>query len=116
MTTALTKAAITTHILNLETGKPAANVRVTLHKLSGGFVIASGQTDADGRVMNWDEEFELQAGIYQLQFAIGDWYAQQERSSFYPEVKISFQVVNLHEHYHVPLLLNAYGYSTYRGS
>ena len=112
----MTKAAITTHVLHLESGKPAANVRVTLHKSNGGYAIASGVTDADGRILNWDDEFELHAGIYQLQFAVGDWYAQQGQSSFYPEIKILFQVVNVHEHYHVPLLLNAYGYSTYRGS
>lgn len=112
----MSKAAITTHILNLETGKPATNVRVTLHKSSGGFAIASAITDEDGRVLQWDDEFELQTGIYQLQFAVGDWYAQHGRSSFYPEVKITFQVVSVNEHYHVPLLLNAYGYSTYRGS
>ena len=112
----MTKAAITTHILNLESGKPAANVRVTLHKSSGGFALASALTDSDGRIKQWDEKFELQPDIYHLKFAIGDWYAKQERSSFYPEIKISFQVVNVHEHYHVPLLLNAHGYSTYRGS
>ena len=112
----MSKAPVTTHILNLESGKPAANVRVTLHKSSGGFAIASAITDSDGRIMQWDETFELQPDIYHLKFAIGDWYAKQGRNSFYPEVKISFQVVNVHEHYHVPLLLNAYGYSTYRGS
>ena len=110
------KAAITTHILNLDAGKPAAKVRVTLHRLDNDAPIASGMTDADGRIMQWENDFELQAGAYLLYFAIGDWYAQQGRSSFYPEIQISFQVVNVQEHYHVPLLLNAYGYSTYRGS
>lgn len=108
------KAAITTHILNLDTGKPAANVPVTLYR--SGAPIASAITDTDGRIMQWENEFELQAGNYVLHFAIGDWYAQQGRSSFYPEITISFQVVNQQEYYHVPLLLNAYGYSTYRGS
>lgn len=110
------KAAITTHILNLEAGKPAANVRVTLHRLDTDAPIASAITDADGRIMQWEDEFELYPGDYLLYFAIGDWYAQQALSSFYPEIQISFKVINLHEHYHVPLLLNAYGYSTYRGS
>ena len=112
----MSKAPITTHILNLETGKPAANVRVTLHKASGGFAIASAVTDDDGRIFQWDETFELHDDIYQLQFAIGDWYAQQGRTSFYPEVKISFQADKNQAHYHIPLLLNTYGYSTYRGS
>ncbi|WP_331351308.1 hydroxyisourate hydrolase [Cellvibrio sp. UBA7671] len=110
------KAAITTHILNLDAGKPAADVRVTLHRLDTNLPIASATTDADGRIMQWENDFTLQAGSYLLYFAIGDWYLQQGKNSFYPEIQISFQVVNVHEHYHVPLLLNAYGYSTYRGS
>ncbi|MDR7090589.1 hydroxyisourate hydrolase [Cellvibrio fibrivorans] len=110
------KAAITTHILNLDAGKPAADVRVTLHRLDTNLPIASATTDADGRIMHWENDFTLQAGSYLLYFAIGDWYLQQGKNSFYPEIQISFQVVNVHEHYHVPLLLNAYGYSTYRGS
>jgi 5-hydroxyisourate hydrolase len=110
------RAAITTHILNLDTGKPAANVQVTLLRSDAGVPVARALTDTDGRIMQWDNEFELREGSYQLHFATGDWYAQQGRSSFYPEVQINFQVANLHEHYHVPLLLNAHGYSTYRGS
>ncbi|MGV8836590.1 hydroxyisourate hydrolase [Cellvibrio sp.] len=110
------KAAITTHILNLDAGKPAADVRVTLHRLDTNLPIASATTDADGRIMQWENDFTLQAGSYLLYFAIGDWYLQQGKNSFYPEIQISFQVVNVQEHYHVPLLLNAYGYSTYRGS
>lgn len=110
------RAAITTHILNLDTGKPAANVQVTLLRSDAGVPVARALTDTDGRIMQWDNEFELHEGCYQLHFATGDWYAKQERNSFYPEVQINFQVANLHEHYHVPLLLNAHGYSTYRGS
>ncbi len=110
------KAAITTHILNLDAGKPVADVRVTLHRLDTNLPIASATTDADGRIMQWENDFTLQAGSYLLYFAIGDWYLQQGKNSFYPEIQISFQVVNVQEHYHVPLLLNAYGYSTYRGS
>lgn len=110
------KAAITTHILNLDTGKPAANIRVILYCVDTNAPVASALTDVDGRIMQWDDAFELCEGVYLLHFAIGDWYSEQGRSSFYPEIRISFQVVNLSEHYHVPLLLNAYGYSTYRGS
>lgn len=110
------KAAITTHILNLDSGKPAANVRVTLHRLDMDAPVARAVTDSDGRIMQWDAEFELREGDYLLYFAVGEWYAQQDITSFYPEVQISFHVTNLAEHYHVPLLLNAYGYSTYRGS
>ncbi|HSC66657.1 MAG TPA: hydroxyisourate hydrolase [Cellvibrio sp.] len=110
------KAAITTHILNLESGKPAAQVRVVLYRVDDDQPTARATTDSDGRILQWDNEFELHAGGYRLEFAVGDWYAQQARSSFYPDIQISFNVINVHEHYHVPLLLNAYGYSTYRGS
>jgi len=110
------KAAITTHILNLESGRPAADVQAYLYGPDSSEPIASARTDADGRVMQWDTPVELQPGIYKLQFAIGDWFARQERDSFYPEIKIAFRVANTREHYHVPLLLNAHGYSTYRGS
>lgn len=110
------KAAVTTHILNLESGRPAVNVRVALHRVGNIAPVASAMTDADGRIMQWENEFELHADIYRLHFAIGDWYTQRGLSNFYPEIQISFQVVNVQEHYHVPLLLNAYGYSTYRGS
>ncbi len=100
----------------MDAGKPVADVRVTLHRLDTNLPIASATTDADGRIMQWENDFTLQAGSYLLYFAIGDWYLQPGKNSFYPELQISFQVVNVQEHYHVPLLLNAYGYSTYRGS
>lgn len=112
----MSKAAITTHILNLDSGSPAKGVKVTLFHSDSGQAIASAETDKDGRIVQWDKSFTLQSGTYRLQFATGDWFILQGRSSFYPEVQLSFTVANPAEHYHVPLLLNAYGYSTYRGS
>lgn len=110
------KSPITTHILNLDIGKPAVGVRVTLHRLDSQVPIASAMTDSDGRVMQWDTPFDIQAGNYMLHFAVAPWYERQALSSFYPEIQLIFCVGNPHEHYHVPLLLNGYGYSTYRGS
>lgn len=110
------KAPITTHILNLDSGKPAAGVRVTLHRLDTQEPIASATTDGDGRIMQWENTFEIKAGNYLLHFAVAPWYEGQALSNFYPEIQLIFRVVNPQEHYHVPLLLNAYGYSTYRGS
>ena len=112
----MSRAAITTHILNLDSGTPAAGVTVALFYSHNSAAIASAQTDIDGRIVQWDKSFALQPGTYHLQFALGDWFAQQDRSSFYPEVRLSFSVIDTAEHYHVPLLVNAYGYSTYRGS
>lgn len=110
------KAPITTHILQLDTGKPAAGVTVSLYSATSDTALASATTDADGRIMQWESEFAISIGHYRLQFAVGNWYAQQKLASFYPEINISFQVSDAQEHYHVPLLLNAFGYSTYRGS
>ncbi len=112
----MTMPAITTHILNLESGLPAAEVQVHLYGPDAIEPIASGKTDSDGRVRQWDTSISLKQGIYRLHFATGDWFSRQKKICFYPEVSISFHVDGEREHYHVPLLLNAYGYSTYRGS
>lgn len=112
------KSAITTHILELGTGQPASGVAVTLYRVSGpaqARPIAHGETDADGRIMDWFSD-PLEPGTYRLTFATGRWYQQQGKSAFYPEINIDFQVTALDVHYHVPLLLNQWGYSTYRGS
>lgn len=112
----MNKAPITTHILNLDTGKPAKGVSVTLHRLDTHEEIGSATTDDDGRILQWNSTFALEPGNYLLKFAVGQWYEQQSLGNFYPEIQLVFKVVNAQEHYHLPLLLNAYGYSTYRGS
>lgn len=112
---------ITTHILDTSAGRPAAGVTVSLHRASDTAsagnepsVIAEGTTDADGRVSDLGPE-ELPAGEYRLDFAVGEYFADQAVEAFYPQVSVSF-TVGSESHYHVPLLLNPYGYSTYRGS
>lgn len=112
----MSKAAITTHILNLDAGKPATGVKVLLFKAATNKPVAGALTNGDGRITEWDAQFEIEPGIYYLQFFVGDWFIQQGRRSFYPEIQITFTVTDTTEHYHVPLLLNAHGYSTYRGS
>jgi 5-hydroxyisourate hydrolase len=112
----MTRAAITTHILDLEMGTPAAGVAVNLFYGDAPLAIAQGTTDSDGRIAQWNTGFELQAGYYRLQFNIGDWFAAQARACFYPKVQIDFKVEDTSQHFHVPLLLSAHGYSTYRGS
>ena len=113
-----TRAPITTHILDTERGKPAAGVDVELlHQQNGQWhAINLGQTNADGRVERWQQPLVIKAGLYQLQFATGDYFNALGVTSFYPQVAISFYVASPQEHYHVPLLLAAHGYSTYRGS
>ncbi len=103
---------LTTHILNAVTGTPAAAVSVTLASASGE-VVANGLTDEDGRLALGPET--LSSGNYTLSFNTGAYFASSGTEAFYPSVTIAFTVGNL-PHYHVPLLLSPFAYSTYRGS
>jgi 5-hydroxyisourate hydrolase len=113
-------SAITTHILDTSRGHPASGVPVALEVQSGEHgwaLIGKGETDADGRVRDLvPQGHVLAVGIYRLTFDTGSYFASQKIEGFYPEVTIIFFVRDAAEHYHVPLLLNPYGYSTYRGS
>lgn len=109
---------ITTHILDTSLGKPAAGVQINLQKSDGTnwLTIASGITNSDGRVANLlDKDTLLTPGIYRMFFEIGAYYKALNTKTFYPEVAIVFETFDT-SHYHVPLLLNPFGYSTYRGS
>mgnify|MGYP003673405079 CR=1 FL=1 len=110
----MSRAPLTSHVLNLYTGKPAVGLTVELVNASGDSM-ATGVTDDDGRVENWSSRFELPKGSYSLRFATGAWFEAQREKTFYPSVCIEFFVSDTN-HYHVPLLLSPYGYSTYRGS
>jgi 5-hydroxyisourate hydrolase len=110
---------ITTHILDTSLGKPAAGVPVRLERPISGYeweIIASGITNSDGRVPNLlPNNDALPKGTYRLVFEIEDYFLDSDRTCFYPFIPIVFDVVD-GTHYHVPLLLNPFGYSTYRGS
>ena len=100
-------------------GRPASGIGITLERLVSGVwtKAGAGTTNDDGRVKSMLPDGEaITAGTYRLTFATGDYFAQQATRGFYPEVSITFEVVNPAEHFHVPLLLNPYGFSTYRGS
>lgn len=112
----MSKAPITTHILNLSNGKPAAGVKVSVYSPSETNAVATGMTDDDGRIMQWDSAFALSNGVWHLEFATDQWFAEQKQACFFSDVRLSFKVDENEPHYHVPLLLNAFGYSTYRGS
>jgi 5-hydroxyisourate hydrolase len=112
-------SAITTHILDVSLGSPAPNVPVILERETheGWRVEGRGLTDDDGRLkftLGEDELFE--AGHYRLTFDTGDYFAGREIEAFYPQVTVAFTVRDAAQHYHVPLLLSPFGYSTYRGS
>jgi 5-hydroxyisourate hydrolase len=105
-------AGITTHVLDTAQGRPAQGMAVTLAILRDEWrPIAHGVTDADGRVRTLSEGVELQEAVYRLTFETGAY-----NRGFFPEVSIVFRVDNPAQHYHVPLLLSPFGYSTYRGS
>jgi hydroxyisourate hydrolase len=109
---------ITTHILDTSAGKPASNVKVTLEHLfdEKWTVLANGVTDNDGRVKNLlPADKKIPGGIYRLNFDTQSYFKAKNIKGFYPSVKIEFEVAD-DSHYHVPLLLNPFGYSTYRGS
>lgn len=108
---------ITTHVLDTSLGRPAAGVRITLEFLDGEAYreVGEGKTDDDGRVSDLLEG-ELMAGTYRITFFVGEYFDGKGRQSFYPSVPVIFSIQSTGEHYHVPLLLNPYGYSTYRGS
>jgi 5-hydroxyisourate hydrolase len=113
-------SAISTHILDISTGKPASGVPVTLEfksQASGWEKAGSGETDNDGRVINLlGEKSVLLAGHYRIVFDTAIYFIGQEIEAFYPQVTVMFTVRDANQHYHVPLLLCPFGYSTYRGS
>ena len=112
-------SAITTHILDTSRGRPASGVRIVLEVRAdeGWKFLGQGETDADGRLKNLlPEGFDLKTGAYRLTFHTTDYFAAQGGESFYPEVMVVFTVKDAAAHYHVPLLVSPFGYSTYRGS
>ena len=98
---------LSVHILNQQTGKPAADVTVTLEK----------KADNGWLQLNtlWPEQTAT-TGDYRVVFKTGDYFKKQNLESFFPEIPVEFHINKVNEHYHVPLLLSQYGYSTYRGS
>jgi 5-hydroxyisourate hydrolase len=109
---------ITTHILDTTKGKPAAGVTIILYQQqpAGWIELGRGQTNPDGRIPDLlDINILLATGIYKMYFETKPYFDQSGTSTFYPYVEIVFDITS-QEHYHIPLLLNPYGYSTYRGS
>ncbi len=111
---------ISTHILDLVQGKPAAAVPVRLEKQNDNGtwrLVNSARTDQDGRCAQLlPEDHDLAAGIYRLTFETGSYFASLKIVSLYPVVVVTFQVQPDESHFHIPLLLTPNGYTTYRGS
>ncbi|MBC7946465.1 MAG: hydroxyisourate hydrolase [Chitinophagaceae bacterium] len=109
---------LTTHILDTSKGKPAAGVHVILcqHHRSKWTEVASGITNEDGRITNLlRKNAKMELGKYKLKFETQEYFAHQSIETLYPFIEIVF-LVTTENHYHIPLLLNPFGYSTYRGS
>ncbi|KAI0318994.1 hypothetical protein OF83DRAFT_1055792, partial [Amylostereum chailletii] len=135
---AMSKSPITCHVLDSSLGKPAAGVKIQLQEyhspsFEGGAVVweplAAGETNADGRCMDLlppqnsveagENHTQLKpGGLYKIVFKTKAYFEHSQRQSFYPwvEARIPFQVLNPEEHYHIPLLISPYSYTTYRGS
>nr|WP_174505929.1 hydroxyisourate hydrolase [Acinetobacter sp. Marseille-Q1620] len=105
---------ISTHILDTNLGKPAKDVVVKL--FSGeGYLLSQSKTNVDGRVSDFALT-SLKKGDYYLEFSIGDYFKKLEIETFFPKIVIYFSIIDITQHYHVPLLISPFSYSTYRGS
>lgn len=110
---------ITTHILDLSSGKPAAGVRVALSRVDNAerTVVGAGVTDADGRLRDLvPKASTLNAGVFELTFETGAYFRARGVEPFHPRVTVVVEITDAAQHYHVPLLVSPYGYTTYRGS
>jgi 5-hydroxyisourate hydrolase len=115
--------SLSTHVLDATLGRPATGVSVRLDRRDGDggndgawAPVASGRTGPDGRLAGWLPDGEPAAGIYRLTFGTGAYFAGRGVSALYPEVTITFEVRDPAEHFHLPILLSPYAYTTYRGS
>ena len=110
---------ITTHVLDTSQGRPARDVkaRLEIQEATSWKELGSGVTNKDGRIADLlKSDHRLSKGTYRLTFETAPYFAAQKLSSFYPSITIVFKVEEPDEHYHVPVLLSPFGYSTYRGS
>ncbi|MBI4369461.1 MAG: hydroxyisourate hydrolase [Elusimicrobia bacterium] len=110
---------ITTHVLDTARGKPAKGVPIVLEFQSNGAwkKLAQKTTNANGRISDLiPKSTVLKAGLYRMTFDTASYFRQKNRERFYPSVMVIFEIKNPGEHFHIPLLLSPFGYSTYRGS
>jgi 5-hydroxyisourate hydrolase len=107
---------ISTHILDTHLGKPAANVKVKLFN-EHAVLISEAKTNSDGRVSVEDFALsEIKAGKYSISFAVEAYFESLNIETFFPKVVIHFSIKDAQQHYHIPLLISPFAYSTYRGS
>ena len=113
------KYLLSSHILDISTGLPAPGVNVKLEQLDKKSkvwkMIDEKKTDQNGRITNFLEENKSEKGIYKLTFLVADYFKSKKTESFYPFIEVVFEIKN-EKHYHVPITLSPFGYSTYRGN
>jgi 5-hydroxyisourate hydrolase len=113
-------SGITTHVLDTSVGRPAAGVAVHLERADADDcweTIGRADSDADGRVRQLvPEGATLAGGVYRLIFDTAAYFRRSNTPTFYPHVIVVFEIVDTTAHYHVPLLISPFGYSTYRGT
>lgn len=112
-------SAITTHVLDTSKGQPAGGITAVLEfKTPEGWnELARGSTNTDGRIPDLlPKERKIDPGVYRLTFEIRSYLEGNQTAGFYPYVPIVFEIKDSEQHYHIPLLLSPFGYSTYRGS
>jgi 5-hydroxyisourate hydrolase len=120
-------STLSTHVLDTSIGKPAAGIAVLLERVRDANgdaavdqrdnTLGAGTTDKDGRLRDFVAAgAKLGEGTYRLRFDVNDYFARQLHPTFFPEIVVVFRIEGADEHYHVPVLISPYGYSTYRGS
>lgn len=115
----MSTSPITTHVLDTARGCPASNVAISLSLKDGESwrEIAAGKTNKDGRLSGLlAPEHSLLAGTYKMYFQTESYFVSVGAPVFYPYVEVVFHISEPESHYHIPLLLSPFGYSTYRGS
>jgi len=109
---------LSSHILDINTGYPAANVKISLYKQNsdGDWAFVEAKvTDQNGRIKDFLSYTQDNRGIYKLTYHVGPYFESQRQNSFYPFIDVVFQITD-ENHYHVPITLSPFGYSTYRGN
>jgi len=115
-----TEGTMSSHVLDTASGSPACGVRISLELLGEaeeGWTLQDTRiTDTDGRVSRFIPDGNLYNGTYRLQFATKEYFERQNQSTFFPYVEVVVEISDSSSHYHIPLLLSPYSYTTYRGS
>lgn len=117
-----TEYQLSTHILDINSGQPASNVKVELYNLDQNrqwVKISEKFTKKNGRIADflpYEKTENRSFGVYKLKFYTKDYYISHKVDSFYPFVEVSFELLKDQKHYHIPITLSPFGYSTYKGS